>query len=410
MLVNQGKLDALAWVKDVLNSAAEDRKSWEDLHDAQASVEATTNRERENAEGAENQDSEAPVESVESTNQDSQPKAPFITLKPDSDDRKLGLFKDKFLRLLLKLLSLDRLGENDDPDASWIVPSSVHSSLLLSNLALIRKFEFDLPTFEGGVAPESLLRSKSASGLHARADRSAVASAVNSDDEGDTLSDLDAQAAELFEPGGPTSRPAEYEKPRSKKRLLQRKAPDLSEAERLLRQQQREAKEREKNQKIKSALRITDSDDEDDEEKDAEFFKLEEMRRKKISGVIRNALLNEVDENAGVKNKRKANTSGKEKGTKGKKRKTITIEDDSESSGVSDWDEDMRDVDVGDVISDADEAPEDTPMDTVSPLKTSAAAAVNADEDEEEEDVVQTRPVRTRPTARLPFLDDSDSD
>jgi len=190
---------------------------------------------------------------------------------------------------------------------------------------------------------------------------------------------------------------------------LQRKAPDLSEAERLLRQQEREAKEREKNQKIKSALRITDSDDEDDEEKDAEFFKLEEMRRKKISGVIRDALLTEVDENAGVKNKRKAKASVKEKGNKGKKRKTITIEADSESGSEIDRDEEMRDVDVVDVVSD-DEAAEDTPMDTVSPLKSSAAPAMDVVEDDEEEDVVQTRPVRARATARLPFLDDSDSD
>jgi replication fork protection complex subunit Tof1/Swi1 len=125
------------------------------------------------------------------------------------------------------------------------------------------------------------------------------------------------------------------------------------------------------------------------------------LRRKKISGVIRNALLNEVDETAGLKkNKRKAK-GAKEKGKKGKKRKTITIEDDSETDG----DEEMRDIDAGGLGSDGDEAPEDTPMDTVSPLKSSASAAA-ADEDEEEEDIVQTRPAR----ARLPFLDDSDSD
>jgi replication fork protection complex subunit Tof1/Swi1 len=409
VLVNQGKLDALAWVKDVLNSAAEERRAWEDLHEAQASIEAAATSERENAEDAETPNAETPAESVEPTNQATQPKAPFITLKPDTDDRKLSLFKDKFLRLLLKLLSLDRLGETDDPDASWIVPSAIPSSLLLSNIALIRKFEFDLPTFEGGVAPESLLRSKSASGLHARADRSAAASAVNSDDEGDTLSDLDDQAAALFEPGGPTSRPADYEKPKSKKRLLQRKAPDLTEAERLLRQQERDAKEKEKNDKVKSALRITDSDDEDDADKDAEFFALEELRRKKISGVIRNALLNEVDEDTagGVqKNKRKAKVT-KEKAAKGKKRKTIVIEDDSERDSGTDGDEEM--ADVNDAGSDEGEAPEDTPMDTVSPVKTSAAAGMDADEDEEE-DVVQTRPARARATGRLPFLDDSDSD
>ncbi|KEQ97194.1 hypothetical protein AUEXF2481DRAFT_54938, partial [Aureobasidium subglaciale EXF-2481] len=393
VLVNQGKLDALAWVKDVLNSAAEERRAWEDLHDAQANLANDTNTGTNN----------------NTANQEDKPKAPFINLKPDTDDRKLSLFKDKFLRLLLKLLSLDRLGENDDPDASWIVPSSMPSSLLLSNLALIKKFEFDLPTFEGGVAPESLLRSKSAAGLHARADRSAVASAVNSDDEGDTLSDLDDQAAALFEPGGPTSRPADYEKPRLKKRLLQRKAPELSEEERLLRAQERDAREREKNAKVKSALRITDSDDEDDAEKDAEFFALEEQRRKKISGVIRNALLNEVDDSAGQKGKRKAKAT-KEKTAKGKKRKTITIEDDSDGDGELASDAEMRDVSAVDLSSDAEEAPEDTPMDTVSPIKTSTAVVIDEDENEDEDDIVQARPARARPSARLPFSDDSDSD
>ncbi|KAI5240666.1 timeless-domain-containing protein [Aureobasidium subglaciale] len=413
VLVNQGKLDALAWVKDVLNSAAEERRAWEDLHDAQANLAndintgTNNNADDENADNINNSDVEAAVNSIETANQEDKPKAPFITLKPDTDDRKLSLFKDKFLRLLLKLLSLDRLGENDDPDASWIVPSSVPSSLLLSNLALIRKFEFDLPTFEGGVAPESLLRSKSAAGLHARADRSAVASAVNSDDEGDTLSDLDDQAAALFEPGGPTSRPADYEKPRSKKILLQRKVPELTEDERLLRAQERDAREREKNAKVKSALRITDSDDEDDAEKDAKFFALEEQRRKKISGVIRNALLNEVDDSAGQKGKRKAKAT-KEKTAKGKKRKTITIEDDSDVDSELASDAEMRDVSAVDLSSDAEEVPEDTPMDTVSPVKTSTAVVV--DEDEDEDDIVQARPARARPSARLPFLDDSDSD
>ncbi|KAI5200618.1 timeless-domain-containing protein [Aureobasidium subglaciale] len=415
VLVNQGKLDALAWVKDVLNSAAEERRAWEDLHDAQANLANDTNTgtnnnvDDENADSINNSDAEAAVNSVETANQEDKPKAPFINLKPDTDDRKLSLFKDKFLRLLLKLLSLDRLGENDDPDASWIVPSSMPSSLLLSNLALIKKFEFDLPTFEGGVAPESLLRSKSAAGLHARADRSAVASAVNSDDEGDTLSDLDDQAAALFEPGGPTSRPADYEKPRLKKRLLQRKAPELSEEERLLRAQERDAREREKNAKVKSALRITDSDDEDDAEKDAEFFALEEQRRKKISGVIRNALLNEVDDSAGQKGKRKAKAT-KEKTAKGKKRKTITIEDDSDGDGELASDAEMRDVSAVDLSSDAEEAPEDTPMDTVSPIKTSTAVVIDEDENEDEDDIVQARPARARPSARLPFSDDSDSD
>jgi len=208
----------------------------------------------------------------------------------------------------------------------------------------------------------------------------------------------------LFEPGGPTTRPAGYEKPK-KKRLLQRKAPELTEEERMIRAAERDAREKEKNAKVKSALRITDSDDEDDEERDAAFFALEEQRRKKISGVIRNALLTEVDESAGVKGKRKAKAT-KEKATKGKKRKTITIESDQESD--IDEDEEMRDVGTVDLVSDAEDAADDTPMDAPSPAKNGAVAALVDDDDEE--DIVQARPARARANARLPFLDDSDSD
>jgi replication fork protection complex subunit Tof1/Swi1 len=133
------------------------------------------------------------------------------------------------------------------------------------------------------------------------------------------------------------------------------------------------------------------------------------LRRKKIGGVIRNALLIDGDETAGAqkKNKRKAK-GAKEKDKKGKKRKTITIESDSEQGSGTEGDEEMRDVDASGLGSDGDEAPEDTPMHTVSPLKPNLAATVDADEeeDDEEEDIIQTRPAR----ARLSFLDDSDSD
>ena len=174
----------------------------------------------------------------------------------------------------------------------------------------------------------------------------------------------------------------------------------------MIRAAERDAREKEKNAKVKSALRITDSDDEDDEERDAAFFALEEQRRKKISGVIRNALLTEVDESAGVKGKRKANAT-KEKAAKGKKRKTITIDSDQESD--VDENEEMRDVGTVDLISDAEGVAEDTPMDAPSPAKNGFAASLVGDDDEEE-DVVQARPARARATARLPFLDDSDSD
>lgn len=409
VLVNQGKLDALAWIKDQLNSAAEERKAWEDEQEARASIEDTTNNSNTIDDGnldPENQD--IAISTVETSQQN----APTILLKPDSPDRKSSLFKDKFLRLLLKLLLFERLGALDDPDASWLIPSSLSSSTLLANLALIRSFEFDLPTFDGA-APESLLRSKSAAGLHARADRSAAASAALSSDEDDGA-DLDEEAALLFEPGGPTSRGPDYIKEPARKRRLQRKGQDITEAERQRRAEERRLREREKDAKVKSALRITDSDDEDDEERDKAFFALEEQRRKKISGVIRHALLHEIDDDAGTK---KGKTKGKrkaanEKKTKGKRRKTLLSEDESASDAdigrvdSGDEDEVMRDVGRIDLVSDGnEEEAEDTPMDAASPAKSNAV-----DDDEEEEDVVVARPPRARATARLPFLDDSDSE
>lgn len=69
----------------------------------------------------------------------------------------------------------------------------------------------------------------------------------------------------------------------------------------------------------------------------------------------------------------------------------------------------MRDVGTVDLISDAEDVAEDTPMDAPSPAKNGPAAAL-VDDDDEEEDVVQTRPARARANARLPFLYDSDSD
>jgi replication fork protection complex subunit Tof1/Swi1 len=110
-------------------------------------------------------------------------------------------------------------------------------------------------------------------------------------------------------------------------------------------------------------LRITDSDDEDDEERDREFFALEEQRRKKISGVIRNALLTNVGDESGSiskKGKRKARAT-KEKAMNGKKKRRKTIAEDDDESAVNsevDADEDMGDLGAIDLVSDAEDTPD----------------------------------------------------
>ena len=63
------------------------------------------------------------------------------------------MFKDNKLRLLMNLVGFERLGEHHDPDAAWIIPSSLTSIQLQEAIDLIRKFEFDPPTYEDGKAP-----------------------------------------------------------------------------------------------------------------------------------------------------------------------------------------------------------------------------------------------------------------
>lgn len=63
VLINQQKSDGLRWMRDVLSSAAEERKSWEDMEAARKSIAAM-----------ENPDTEAPVENAESD----APKSPSI--------------------------------------------------------------------------------------------------------------------------------------------------------------------------------------------------------------------------------------------------------------------------------------------------------------------------------------------
>lgn len=460
VLVNQGKLDDIAWAKKILSDAADERDAWREQEAALSSIEKQTAADTsENPDDTEvqgqNSEHVAPQDSVERQS----PSMPSIVVKPGNPERKVAVYKDKFLRLLLVLLGFERVGANDDPDATWIVPSTLSSDDLRNLHDLIKRFEFDLPTFEDGVTPESLLRNKSAAGLHARADRGSAsreasrANSVNrdSDDDGIGLSDID-ELDERYAPGGPTARPASErpDKPQRKRRL--RKAADeIDEEERLRRLEEKRKKDKEKDAKIKSTLRVTDSDDEDDDEGDVEFFKLEEQRRSKMKGVIRNELLKVFDEQEkkaatgkakGRKRKSDVVDVGRKKSNKSKKRKTSAEDDDSDSDMVmiddeivaissressSELDSPLRDSTphADQSAVEDNEAAGDTPMSSqhndqvgqasAAPLtetsgnKGSAAAGDDDDEDEEDEDVVVVTKAR-RAVARGPFIVDDDSD
>ena len=287
VLINQGKLDDIAWIKRTLEDAATERLAWEDQQAAQASIEASAARSPDTADMLPDREQSPPAQAspVRDVAQ-----VPSIVVKPETGERKAALFKDKYLRLFLTLLRFKRLGANDDPEAAWTIPSILNSNDLHEMHEVIRKFEFDLPTFEEGTTAESLLRNKSASGLHMRADRGSAsrdASRANSvgaesDDDGVGLSDID-ELDERYAPCGPTaSRSSGQPRKTAVKRRLRRAVDEIDDEERERKAEEKRKKDLEKDAKIKSTLRVTDSDNEDDETRDAEFFRLEEQRHGKM--------------------------------------------------------------------------------------------------------------------------------
>jgi replication fork protection complex subunit Tof1/Swi1 len=198
-------------------------------------------------------------------------------VKPDNEGRKQAMFKDNKLRLLMTLAGFERIGLEDDPEATWIVPSSITSTELQETYDLLQKHRSDPKVQYGSEdnpkSAEDMLQRKSA--LQRRVD-------YDDDSEGDGSVDNEI----LFAKGGPTVRKSDALAELKKRRRLRRasdtrSADDPEDEER--RRQRRKAKalaELEKMRKIKSDLMVHSSDEEDNEERDREFFAREEQVRK----------------------------------------------------------------------------------------------------------------------------------
>ena len=111
----------------------------------------------------------------------------------------------------MTLVGFTRLGAQDDPEAAWIIPSSLTSGELQEAIELIRKFEFDPPIYEDGKGPEDMLRNKTTRRSTRRA---------NFDDDSDAIDDdLDEDRGE-YAVDGPTVRSADGT---AKKKLKRRR-------------------------------------------------------------------------------------------------------------------------------------------------------------------------------------------
>lgn len=346
-----------------------------------------------------------------------------LVIKHDTEERRVAIFKDNKLRLLMNLVGFTRLGDPQDQDATWVIPSSLTSAQLQEAIDLIRKFEFDPPIYEDGKAPEQLLRNKAAATY--RSTRRA-----EFDDDSDGIDDQLEEDHGEFAPGGPTAR--EPDEPRKKliRRRRARTPVELNEEEMDRRAEARRKKELEKKAKEKSTMFVHDSDDEDwNEEKDAAFFAREERIRKETQDAFKRSMALGSTEPATSK-KRKADEPAKKNNRRKsppKRRAPFDDSDDesenatssraaSEEEGVSEANDASGDEDeatrtpLSSQHTAAIAADEDRPRDTSSGTSRKDVAMEDADEEEEEEDDV---PVVRRPAARnmrAGFVIDSDSE
>ncbi|CAG8977409.1 hypothetical protein HYALB_00007039 [Hymenoscyphus albidus] len=382
-LLDKNDGEHIEWVKSQLTSAESERRSWEGANIASAAA----------IPSIEDDPFAEPGETPAAPPVDA-PKTPSILVKPDKDERKVAMFKNGHLRLLMTLVGFARIGVDDDPDGSWVVPHPLTADQLKESLDLIKKSEFSPPVFDDGQEAGDYIRRKSAT---AASRKRAVF-----DDDDDGIDDDEEEEFE-FAPGGPTAmKPSEALKELKKRRRLKRKGSEdensgLTDEQAAARAEARRLKDLEKNRKIKSDLFVHDSDDEDDEERDKAFFEQERLREKAKDDLMKGLLSTGVAKQPSAARKKRDSSaisidSDDEDGppaVSSKRRRSKADEDDSEDdvpvvvSGRSSTT--ARD----DILEDSDEEATDTPMSSphVKPkAKQTKKRRVDLSDDEEEEE------------------------
>ena len=197
------------------------------------------------------------------------------------------MFSNGKLRLLMTVVSFERLGMEDVPGASWVVPS-ILSSKDISHSKTIIDEAIDKPIPEGQDPREQLRRKAVGSGRGDNQDPT-VDVTFGSDSEGeDEIPD-----GYLFPPNPRSKSNAldELKKKRKKKQNDDEDKEPLDEATLEERRRERLDNAQARQAKIKSELYIHASDEDSDEAGDEEFFRLEEKRRKDQADRIKKALL-----------------------------------------------------------------------------------------------------------------------
>ncbi|ROT39253.1 timeless-domain-containing protein [Sodiomyces alkalinus F11] len=280
VLLDKNQSDHIAWVKKTLADAEQDRRASAIADQVLPSVEMEVAA-----------DGTGPSAEETASTSNAAGLLPF-TVRPDNDARRTAMFKNPHLRLLMRLVGMQRLTPNveETPETLWVLPPDVTADDMKETLGLIGKAEFSPPVFEEGVLAEHQLRRKTAPRRKAEYD--------DDDDDDDDADDEDDDIGNefLFPAGGPTERKvADADKGKKKPKLRRRRRrgedngddnnnnDDAHDSELEEKARKRREREREKARKIKSQLYVTASDDETDEERDREFFAREEELRRRMA-------------------------------------------------------------------------------------------------------------------------------
>ena len=415
-------IEQIDWVSKTLASAACERQSWE-------------------AEEAARQELEPSFSPDIPQQQKLGSKAPSVVVTPDTEATRIAMFKDSKLRLLMALAGFERLSVEDEPNATWIIPSSLTSAELKHTRETIEQHR-NKPVFEYGeddpMTAEELLRRKPTEKTK-RAE-------YDDDSEGDGIvGDDNVEEEFLFPPNHRISHKSALDELKKKRRkrhtVFSGDESELDEATQEARRKARELADLEKRRKIKSHDFVRDSDEETDEERDREFFAREEARRKGQGQKIMEALqAGRITKHVEDEKVRSPGTSGKED----RKRKSEGVGEDKgkrrRRNSFLDGSEEETHTTVGDVdivttssspprrvfsvsSSDDESAVEDTPLSSPPlgglslskesretsaepvPSEESMDKGAQTDDGDVEAPLISTARRRARP-----FLDDSDDE
>lgn len=370
-------------------------------------------------------------------------------MTPDNEERRVAMFKDNKLRLLMTLAGFERLGVEDEPGVTWIIPSTIAARELHETHEMIEKHRNN-PVTEYGEEGNQ----KTAEDMLRRASTEKKRRVEYDDDSGGDdgfISEGDEDF--LYAPGGPTpmeKRADALDQLKKKRRRHKNKGDEDILTDDEARQAKRKAKlaaEKEKMRRMKSKLMVGDSDEESNEEEDRAFFAGEEALRRAQAEKALEALnageLNGITSTLQVKEskKRKSGADGDLRGggrRKKKKKKLVnadSVEDghatpasssspetrqannlaaldlDSDN-GNDDDDDDMNDFALEKrksrnkpaVAIDVDSETTNDDVDALLPSSKRQRAANIADDDETEGEAAP-KPARSRrPTAKINSL------